>query len=324
MSEFLASNEIENETENKHTFRRLLAKFMAGDSHVHSVFSNRTTESWREADYDPKQIRHYVKNEIDKGTGKAQFVILAEHSSSTGEPEMISGEELLEHQENIHDINQTETEGPKLISGVEANVISPDGKLDVPDEVLKKMDFVMGSIHALKPIFPDKGDNPPAPNAAELTNICLGLIRNPNVDVVGHINRNIPYETIKEINWDNIFSEAVATKTAFEINLRAPMPKWLVEKAAKMGVPIFIGSDIHMLTQFQKLPENIQSQMENPDDRLRYGPGVKYWLKIARILKTLEKLNTPREQVITSSYERLNNWLAKEKSERVMSWQNET
>lgn len=319
MSELLHT---ESEQESKPKFTDLLKKYFAGDSHVHSVFSNKVVES--DADYSLEQIFDYTKNEIDKGTGQAQFVILAEHSSDVANPVMVSGEKILERQQMIHDFNSEKIEGPKIINGVEANVISNDGRLDVSDEVSGKIELVIGSIHGLKPIFPEKGEQPPAPNVEELTEITLGLINNPNVDVIGHINRNIPYETVQQIDWESIFSKAKETNTAFEINLRAPMPGWLIKKAVKAGVPIFIGSDIHTLEQFQRLPEAVKSQIENHDDRLQFDPGYRYWIKIARVLKTLEELNCPPEQVITSSYERLNNWLSKEKSEREIEFENGT
>ena len=302
-------------------FRQLLEQYMAGDSHVHTIFSN--PESRHEADYTFEQIFEYLKNEIDKGTNRAQFVILAEHASDAGDPQSVNGKDLIDHHNSVHAFNQEMSEqgmeSPKLVSGVEASIISPDGKVDVPDEILAQMDFVIASKHDLRKVFPESNGDP---NAEQLTTMYLGLMDNQHIDAIGHPNRYVKMDDLQKMDWDQIFQKAKNTHTALEINLNAIMPDELIEKAVRAGVPLIIGTDMHTLAQYQQLPESVRSQIETADDRLNFPPGFKFWWRIARVLKVINRAGATSEQVITSSYDRLYDWLSKEKSERTLDWQN--
>lgn len=321
MSEFLQAPEEERRPK----LKEMLNRFMAGDSHVHTSESVKAGEK-QDALLSFEQVFDYVKKEIVGKGNKMKFVILTEHPSDAGNPSLVDGQQLLQHQQVVHEfMKEQEEKGgefPQLLCGVEADIISADGDLDVPDEVLSKMDLVVASKHDLRKVFPEQGGNP---NAEQLTHIYLKLMDNPHVDVIGHPNRYVDYEMLKEMDWPAIFAKARETRTALEINFKAPMPPALIEAAVKAGVPIFIGTDAHSLEEYQRLPDDVKNATE--DERLEYPLGVKFsfWRrKIYPALKALEAAEADPEQIITSSYERLNNWLSKEKSERVMSWQNET
>jgi len=299
------------------TFRQLQEKFLGGDSHTHTIFSN--PENRHEADYTFEQIFQYFKKEIDKGTNRAQFVILAEHASDAGDPQPVDGKDLLDHHSKVHAFNQEMSEQgaekPKLVSGVEASIISPDGKVDAPDEILAQMDFVIGSKHDLRKVFPESNGDP---NAGQLTTMYLDLMDNQHVDAIGHPNRYVKMEDLQKMDWEQIFQKAKETHTALEINLNAIMPDELIEKAVRAGVPLIIGTDMHTLAQYQQLPESVKSQIETVDERLNFPPGFQFWWRIARVLKILNRAGATSEQIITSSYDRLYDWLSKEKYERVM------
>ena len=287
----------------------LLHMYVAGDSHEHTVFSNPKTRY--EADYTFEQVFNYINEEINEGETAMQFVILAEHPSDAGNPEMVDGQTLLEHQNQIQVFmaNQ-ESQGkhlPRLISGVEADIMSTGGKVNLPDEILQQMDFVIASKHG------GLGE----PNAGELESMYLGLMSNPNIDVIGHPNRYVQGDILGSMHWDELFSKARETNTAIEININAPMPDWLIKKAVGLGVPLFIGTDAHNLEQYQNLPNEVRENIDQ-DKRLNYPLGVKYsfWKKMIRVLRSLEAAKCPPEQIITSSYERLIKWLTEEKSER--------
>lgn len=317
MSEFLSGREFEPKTK----LSELLRKYMAGDSHEHTVFSNPPTR--READYTFEQVFVYIREEMAEGENAMEFVIFAEHPSDAGNPQKVNGQALLEHQNQIHAfMNEQETKGiecPHLISGLEVDIISGEGEVNVPSEVLSKMDIVIASKHGGLEKFFDGN-----PNAEQLTKMYLALMQNPDIDVIGHPNRYVEYSILEEMNWDSLLSEAKKTNTALEININAPMPEWLIKKVVQAGVPIFIGTDAHTLEQYQNLPNEVRDQIENPDDRLKYPLGLRYnfWKQIAKILRTLEATGCPSEQIITSSYQRLNSWLSKEKSERIINFQN--
>lgn len=101
MSEFAPTPEIKE----KAKLSELLKKYLAGDSHEHTVFSNPATR--HEADYSFEQVFDYVKKEMGEGENQMQFVIFAEHPSDAGNPQLVDGKDLLEHQNKIHDFVPT-------------------------------------------------------------------------------------------------------------------------------------------------------------------------------------------------------------------------
>src|SRR5260370_30156496 len=64
--------------------------------------------------------------------------------------------------------------GVKLLRGIEVDILE-DGTLDLPQDILEELDWVVASVHS-------KLDQEPAAMTARL----LRAIRNPMVDVIGH------------------------------------------------------------------------------------------------------------------------------------------
>lgn len=316
MPETVSINEFQHKE--KILIKDLLLKYMAGDSHEHTVFSNPVTR--HEADYTFEQVFNYIKEEISEGESQIQFVVFAEHPSDAGHPELVDGKALLEHQQQIQTFNESQESGPKLISGVESSIISAEGDLDVPDDVLAQMELVIASKHDLKSAFPEQNGKP---TPEQLVQVYLNLMNNPDVDVIGHPNRYVGYDALGQMNWPLLFETAKQTHTALEININAPMPDWLITNAVKASVPLFIGTDAHTLVEYQRLAEEEQMAIESSDDRLGHPLGVKYsfWKKVVKILRVLEEVNTPKDQIITSSYDSLSGWISRDKKDRNLTWQ---
>ena len=92
----------------------------------------------------------------------------------------------------------------RLLHGVEVN-IRANGTLDVPDETLAGLDWVVGSIHAAFSTTP--------------TERVLAVMENPHVDVIGHLTgRKINRRAPMDIDLERVFAKAVETGTAVEIN----------------------------------------------------------------------------------------------------------
>lgn len=322
MSENLNFNPVEidkvMEKEKKPGLRELLTKYSPVVAHTHTSFSN--PETRHEADYTAEQIRDYVQEQMNNAKGSAQCVVFAEHPSDAGNPKLVDGKDLLDHHRQIHEIRDTQESGPKLYSGVESSIISAEGDLDVPDEVLSQLDIVIASKHDMRHVFPESNGNP---NAEQLTKMYSNLMDNPNVDVIGHPNRYVqdeegnPNTTLKQMDWEGLIAKARDTHTALEINFNAPMPVWLIKKTVEGGAPIFIGTDAHTLKDFQQLPEDVQISSE--DERLNYplNAKIKFWRRtVYRLLKALDDAGATPDQVITSSSERLGDWLSQEKAGR--------
>ena len=67
--------------------------------------------------------------------------------------------------------------GVRIFTGMEANIIDLEGKLDAEEAVLKKMDYVIASLHV--PCVK-------AGTREENTNALIGAMKNPYVKIIGH------------------------------------------------------------------------------------------------------------------------------------------
>lgn len=91
-----------------------------------------------------------------------------------------------------------------LLHGCEANIIDFEGSLDLSQRLQKSMDILIASIHA-----------PTIETGSEEinTNTYINVMKNPNVDILGHIGN--PYFPV---NYEEIVLEAKKRNVIIEIN----------------------------------------------------------------------------------------------------------
>ena len=125
----------------------------------------------------------------------------------------------------------------RLLRGIEVN-IKADGTLDVADDALAVLDWVVASLHT-------SFDRSP-------TERILGAIDNPHVDCIGHLTgRRLSRRAGADVDIERIVERALATKTALEINSqpdRLDLRDTHARLAGEAGVPICIDSDAHSTT----------------------------------------------------------------------------
>ncbi|MGI9657424.1 MAG: DNA polymerase/3'-5' exonuclease PolX [Gaiellaceae bacterium] len=127
----------------------------------------------------------------------------------------------------------------RVLSGVEVD-IRGDGSLDMTDERLAELDWVVASIHSG---FQDSGER--------LTARVLAAIENPLVDCIAHpTGRRLRSRPPYELDLDAVFAAAASTGTALEINGqpdRLDLRDAHARAAAAAGVTIVCNSDAHSL-----------------------------------------------------------------------------
>ena len=67
--------------------------------------------------------------------------------------------------------------GVRMLYGAEVNILDQEGKLDLDDEILESLDYVIASMH--RPIFKSG-------TADENTRAYIKTMENPNVNIIGH------------------------------------------------------------------------------------------------------------------------------------------
>jgi DNA polymerase (family 10) len=150
----------------------------------------------------------------------------------------------------------------RVLRGIEVN-IRADGSLDVEDELLAELDWVVASIHTAFDRSP--------------TERILGALDNPHVDCVGHLTgRKILKRPGTDVDIERIVERAAETKTALEINSqpdRLDMRDTHARLAGEAGVLIPIDTDAH------EVPALAHSE-------LGVGLARRAWLTKEQILNT--------------------------------------
>lgn len=145
----------------------------------------------------------------------------------------------LQYNERIEEIEQYNYSQDKIrvIKGLEVN-INADATLQIEDDILKKHDFVLVSIHTS---FrqPEK----------EMTKRILTALENPSVDALAHPTGRLLLEREGiTADWSKIFKFAADNGKIIEINAfpnRTDLPDLLIREAKKYKVKFSIDTDSH-------------------------------------------------------------------------------
>ena len=166
------------------------------------------------------------------GLGYA-FVGISDHSQSLIIANGLKPDQLLKQIGRIRTL-QKQYSSIKILAGSEMDV-KHDGTLDWPEEILSQLDYVLAALH-----------NAPGGN---VTHRILKAMEHPKVICIAHPSgRQFGSRDIAEADWDAIFSKAVETNTALEINSqpdRLDLPESLILLAKQRGVKFMINSDSH-------------------------------------------------------------------------------
>lgn len=145
---------------------------------------------------------------------------------------------------NLHVVPQ-ELCGVQILRGVELNIIDFDGRIDMDEKVLSRLDIAIASLHT--PCL--------APGSRrENTRAYCRVMENPYVDILGH-----PGDPRYDVDYGEVFRVARETGTLLEINNASLIPGGFrdgssenIEKLLRMcmeeGCPVLLGSDAHFYT----------------------------------------------------------------------------
>lgn len=153
--------------------------------------------------------------------------------------------------------------GVTVLKGAEVNIYNYDGDLDLTDDELSKLEWVVASYH--KYTFPDF--SPADPKI--VTDGYIKVAMNPHVDVIGHPTTDFfPFEheraikafkeygKLVEINESSIKRKPGAAKTVVPV----------LELCKKLEVPVVLNSDSHFWSEVgvTTIAERILSELDFP------------------------------------------------------------
>lgn len=201
-------------------------KDILGDLHVHSNASDG---------------RDTLEDLIAAGRERGyEYLAVTDHSAGLGIARGLKEDRILE-QKNLIDSLNKKVKGFMLFTGTELNIRS-DGSPDVDEELLRKLDIVVASVHS--------GFRQPRD---QLTHRLVSAARNPCVSVIAHptgrlIGEREPYD----VDMEAVLDAAAATGTAVEINahpLRLDLDDRHAKRAGEKHVPVVISTDAHAIGQ---------------------------------------------------------------------------
>jgi DNA polymerase (family 10) len=131
----------------------------------------------------------------------------------------------------------------RILKGCEANILN-DGSIDIKDEALKKLDFVIAGIHSNFKMPKEK-----------MTERIIRAMKNPNVDIISHpTGRIIQRRDEYQIDFDKILRAAKEFGTILEINSfpeRLDLNDQNIRRAKEAGVKMVINTDSHHKDQMR-------------------------------------------------------------------------
>lgn len=145
--------------------------------------------------------------------------------------------------------------GVKLLKGAEANIISYDGTIDLPEKTLRGLDLVLASLH------------PPCIDFADEETVTSGIERvmeNPYVSIIGH-----PGDNRYPMNYERIVKAAQRTGTLLEVNNASLKPGSfrpgvrenliiMLGYCKQYHVPVVLGTDAHFHEAVGEFKESIE------------------------------------------------------------------
>jgi DNA polymerase (family 10) len=204
---------------------------MKGDLHVHTRWSDGTAT-----------IEEVASRCRELGL---EYFAVTDHSKSLGIARGLDEKRLREQMAEIDRLNEG-LEGFTVLKGLECD-IKADGSLDLPDRVLKDLDFLVASVHS--------GFKA---TAEEMTERIIAAIHNDYVSCIGHptgrlIQKRKPYE----LNLVEVLEAASAQGVMMEINAfpdRLDLDDVNSKAAKERGVTLSIGTDAHTIGHLDFLP----------------------------------------------------------------------
>jgi DNA polymerase (family X) len=193
-----------------------------------------------------------------------KYVGISDHSKAAFYAGGLTEEQLDTQIEEIDEYNAGEPRC-RVLKGIEADILA-DGTLDYSPELLGRLDYVIGSIHAR---FSMNGD--------AMTKRVLRALDEPHLTILAHpTGRLLLSRAPYALDVDAVLERAAANKVAVEINAdphRMDLDWRYLARARELGVTIAIGPDAHSVGQLDYVYGGV-------------GMARKGWLEPKDILNT--------------------------------------
>jgi DNA polymerase (family 10) len=198
------------------------AKDLKGILHVHSTWSDGTAS---------------IQDMADKARRLGyKWMGLSDHSKAASYAHGLDDARLRKQMKEVTELNATWKDF-RILHGMEVDIL-PDGTLDLCDELCRKLDFVIGSIHSRFDMTED-----------EMTDRICKAIRDPHFDVLGHpTGRLLLRRDGYKVDLERVIQAAKEAGKVVELNAnphRLDLDDPHARRAKELGVTMSIDPDAH-------------------------------------------------------------------------------
>ena len=202
-----------------------------GDLHCHTTWSDGRAS-----------VEEMGRAALDRGY---EYLAICDHTPAVGAVQGLSPDDVRRQAEEIAAAN--EVLAPfRILRGIECDIL-PDGRLDLPDDVLAELDWVQASVHG--------GQRMPR---REMTARVVEALRNPYVRCLSHpTGRYINRRPENALDLARVFEVVLEEGIAVEVNglpLRLDLSGEHVRDALRAGVQIVCSTDAHSVRGLGNMP----------------------------------------------------------------------
>ncbi len=193
-----------------------------GDLHIHTKYTD-----------GKNSIEDMAKAAMDRGY---EYIAITDHSKRVTVAKGLDEKRVLEQIEEIEKIND-KLQNITILKGIEVDILE-DGTLDLSDEILKRLDIVVGAIHFKFNLSKEKQ-----------TKRILKAMDNPYFNILAHpTGRLIGEREGYMFDIEKVFSYAKQNGCFLEINAqpeRLDLSDIYVKMAKDMGIKMAVSTDAH-------------------------------------------------------------------------------
>src|SRR5665213_2690475 len=195
---------------------------MRGDLHMH------TTESDGRA-----TLAEMAEAARERGL---DYIAITDHSKSLAMTTGVDGKRAVAFAHQVREMNQKEL-GLRVFSGLECDIMR-DGAMDLSNDALAELDWVVGSVHSYMNLEP-----------AEMTDRLLRALECPSLRAIGHpTGRILLHRDPFPFDFEAVAAEAARRNVYLEINAspeRLDLSATLIRTAKAKGCKFVISTDAH-------------------------------------------------------------------------------
>src|SRR5689334_5335392 len=213
----------------------ILRDALRGDCHLHSDWSDGGSP-----------IEEMALAAVGLGH---EYMVLTDHSPRLTVARGLPPARLRRQLDHVAKLNDALPDGFRILTGIEVDILA-DGTLDQEDELLARLDVVVGSVHSN---LRDEGPR--------MTRRMVAALANPHLDILGHMtgrrlslgggdraHRRGRGRPESAFDLDQVLAACLEHRKAIEINCRPDRldpPKRMLRVAVEAGCLFSIDTDAH-------------------------------------------------------------------------------